>query len=225
MTYYFRFIDILNAKLLSKIKLQINPCYLIYLCFQSISYPLFGFLSAEYSLRLWSPFVWWDGQIPFVAAFIPIYLTYYVILVLPLFMSLTKRIDLKLSISLATISSINYLISFTVMNEQSSRVTLENPHRFFISVLKWIYEVDANALYFPSLHAGHSLLIGFYLWKWKSPRMIFFILAFFICFSTFFVKQHFFLDPIGGVFFALVIFYFITPKIMKFFKLSRYLKG
>lgn len=218
MNYYIHLINQLNAtNFLSKSKFKINPYYTLFFIFQCISYKTFGWLTMNYNLQLWSPHIIWDEHLPLISLFVPIYLIYYLVLFWPLMLSLTKRQDFQLSLSMLIISCINYLISFTVSNEYSPQAIIHQ-NDILTSILSWIYEVDYKSLYFPSLHAAHSLLIGFYLWKWKGYK-IFLVLAVLISLSTVFVKQHFVLDTIGALCFVLAIYYFM-PYILKLLKRS-----
>lgn len=206
MRYYLKIIYQINTYLLQKLKLKVNPYYLLFFIFQIFSYSIFGLLSISYSMNWWTPRVWIDEYIPLTPFFIPIYLIYYPVLIAPIFLPLTKFKDKQLAVALFLSSWVNYLVSFTIISRIQPRVPILGYEGIWIDTLKWLYTVDFNALYFPSLHVAHSCLIGLILWKWKTYRMIFLILAVPISISTIFVKQHFILDIVSAILIVGIIY-------------------
>jgi membrane-associated phospholipid phosphatase len=60
---------------------------------------------------------------------------------------------------------------------------------------------------FPSLHVSLTLTISMFVYgKNRKVGIVLLIITFFIILSTMFVKQHVFLDVIGGLMLAFVIF-------------------
>lgn len=155
-----------------------------------------------------------DNNIPFIPAFILAYLLFIPILFF-CFISVKDREDFyHLSLVLfiaATITSLFFIIlpSFMV------RPVL-GPENIFNKLILFIYGIDSAYNTFPSSHVTYSLLATLALFNINKKRAKI-ILPFTILtiISTVFIKQHYFVDLIGGIALALLCYLFIFKKYRK----------
>lgn len=188
---------------------RINPYYGGFLFFQIISYFLVGFVMSKFSLSLWSPKTFVDSYIPFLPFMIIPYMLYPVVMAVPLFVNLRKMEMKSLLISLLFASLITYLFAFSYSVSPSPRHLFFGEERgVLIFILKTLYKYDTSPIYFPSLHALHSLLIGIHLWKNGNEGKVLLPCALLISISTVFVKQHFIVDTLASLLIAPIIYYF-----------------
>ena len=92
---------------------------------------------------------------------------------------------------------------------------------FFADTMYAVYEYDTSFNCFPSMHAGMSAMC-FYVWyryhqinpndRTKVIAFICFIIATGVVLSTLFVKQHYIVDEIAGVFLAYLVARYIFNK-------------
>ncbi len=205
--------------LYNKIPITFNPCYALYIVFQFVTYTFFSRVSMDYNLHWWTPQLWIDLSVPLVIPMVIPYVLYGPLILIPIFIPMKKMKEKMLSLSLAIASICTYILSFTISISVNSRIPLfDQEQGFLLDILTWIYNHDPNGLYFPSLHVMHSLIIGFYLWEKGSYKRIYLFLAILIATSTVFVKQHFLLDALIGVFVAIGIYYivpYLSRRILK----------
>ena len=193
----------------------INPCYALYFIFQLVTFFIFSRLAITYNLHWWTPQLWIDISLPLVMPMVVPYVLYAPFMIMPIFLSMKKTQERFLVLNLSIASVCNYILAFTISSHVHSRVPLfDQEEGILLYILSWIYKNDPNSLYFPSLHVVHSFLIGFHLWESNSYRRIFLFIAIFIAVSTVFVKQHFLLDSLVGVIFAVTVFY-LTPYVIR----------
>lgn len=89
----------------------------------------------------------------------------------------------------------------------------------FSNMVRDLYATDAPYNALPSGHTFYTLLCFFFYLKLvrnKTLKILIGIFSFLIIASTLFTKQHYFLDPIGGAIFAVLI-YLISGLISKRF--------
>lgn len=173
----------------------------IYLgCFFLVEYLIDG--SSQY----WVSYLPIDDKIPFVDWFVIFYYLWYPLLVgvgLWLFLKEKKAYErfMKMIMYGYTISLIFFLI---VPNGQDLRPTSFENENIFTYLIGKMYSADTNTNVFPSIHVYGSLICMFAvvdsdtLNKFWIKALVT-VLAIFICASTVFIKQHSFLDIIGGV--------------------------
>lgn len=164
-----------------------------------------------------------DELIPFCKYFVILYYTYYWLP--PLLLYLTSYTDTKkfyrLLIS-ATSACIIANICYITYQVQMVRPEI-NGNDFFDLWVKFTYFFDPQALNcFPSVHAvmGVFMIIASYKTN-KFPKWLqiaSFISGIGCILSTVFIKQHYFIDVVAGVFLmsiAYVITLFVDKKIQK----------
>ena len=180
------------------------------------------------------------NAIPLVTEFYFFYVLYYI---LPeIFLWILSFYDKKktTTIIIATVSAtiiacICYLIQQVKMIRPEAYVAqyrdfsnVHNLREFFLHFIDWQYRADETALNcFPSLHAtvGTALaLVGLYTGKDEKhcPLWIRIFCGLFgagIIMSTFFVKQHYFIDSMVGMCLELVLYFvfklFIVPPFLR----------
>lgn len=85
-------------------------------------------------------------------------------------------------------------------------------------IFRWVRFIDAPVNCFPSQHVSLCFIVALGFWNYQRKMSLIFILwAVFISISTMTTKQHYFIDVIGGIFVALIvyvsIFYKKAPRI------------
>lgn len=182
---------------------------------QSISYGGTKFLSANW--RHYMPSSVIDDYIPFIPAFILPYVLCYAHWVINFIMSAQTgeqrftRFSRAVMLSQIMCGIIFLLFPTTIVRPD---VSLYNGVTGFL--LKLIFGLDTPVNLFPSMHC---LLSWF---SWIAVRdcdniplwyQIFsFVFAIVVCISTVAIKQHFFIDIIGGVTLAELCWQFLRPK-------------
>lgn len=75
----------------------------------------------------------------------------------------------------------------------------------FSKLTRFIYKYDDDTNGFPSAHILASLICSYFLsLVFPQQLLLIWLVNFFICISTIFVKQHYILDILGGVIFFLI---------------------
>lgn len=152
-----------------------------------------------------------DNQIPFISTFVIPYIIF-----IPLFWLifvyafLTNDKNFKtLAITIIIIHLISYLIYALYQTYIPRPYIIENGLTF--DLVRWIYSHDAPYNDFPSLHSTLATILAmFYLknkWNWV---IIFF--AIIVILSTLFIKQHFIVDALGGIFLGMVVYLIVSYK-------------
>ncbi len=166
-----------------------------------------------------------DDAIPIVPFFAIIYLLSYALWIIgPIAASLTSKKNI-----------INYIVGYTIalfvgmiifiaapssMDRQAAGlITQMNEPGFLNSLLKLIYGNDGGQYgfnLFPSFHCLVSIYCYFGVRKQKEIplwyKITVLVLTFFICLSTVFTKQHYFIDIPAGLGIAIIV-YIIVEKI------------
>lgn len=213
------------------------------------SVPLYGwvagvvFLLSEYSLYLfgtwiakvtgtinWAvtpkiPFI--DNNIPYVGAFILVYVFAYVFWALqPAAVSLTGKKNFT-DFAIASLASffVGFLIFIfmpTIINRSAEHAYENAEKSIFRDLILFIYNNDGNETVaynlFPSFHCLVSMCC--YLGVRKRPelskgfRAYSLVMTILICMSTVLLKQHYFLDIVSGVLIPTVCFA-VVRKIRK----------
>ena len=154
----------------------------------------------------WISYLPIDSKIPFIDWFVIFYYLWYPLLVgvgLWLFIKDKKSYErfMKMIMYGFTFSLIFFLI---VPNGQNLRPTEFENETIFTRLIGKLYKVDTNTNVFPSIHVYGSLICIFAILDTDTIKSIWFkslimVIVIFICASTIFIKQHSFLDLIGGV--------------------------
>ena len=172
-----------------------------------------------------------DKHIPFIPEFCFFYSSYYVSPFIFLYgLSFYDKKKLSSIFFDGAIGTILCLIVYLIYNVQMLREPYEaivapyrfftgsvhNPHEFFLALTNFQYAVDPFARNgIPSLHAffgGLVSLCGIYMSKGEKRVPIAFriIAALFglgVACSTFFIKQHYFIDAVIGYGMAFILYY------------------
>ncbi|MDQ2974556.1 MAG: phosphatase PAP2 family protein [Acidobacteriota bacterium] len=144
-----------------------------------------------------------DGQIPFLARSVWIYLLIFPATLIPLFVVRCPRLLRRTALAYATTISVS-LLCFTAFPVTSARLRvapaildMTRPSDWAVSIL---YSIDPPYNLFPSLHLSIALVAAFS--AWKAARLygtVAFVCLVFIGVSVCTVKQHVVVDALGGV--------------------------
>jgi membrane-associated phospholipid phosphatase len=167
----------------------------------------------------WVSYMPLDDQIPFVPAFVIPYCLWYPYLVVTGLYLLVKDRDNFIRYMLFIILGFTLSLLFCLIfpNGQNLRpAEFEHPN-VFTWMLGIVYSADTNTNVFPSMHVIGCMAASVAAWRsasMKRLRIPSLILAILISASTVFVKQHSFLDIIGGAVFGCVLFaiIYILPR-------------
>lgn len=151
-----------------------------------------------------------DKFIPFQSFFLVCYLSYFIFLLTPLFLERKKQVSILLNIlTISTMAHLCFLLLPTKVERYDLLIHNFGPFENYL--LGLIYKFDINSNCFPTLHAGHVLLLSFMYFKLIPNRNIsifFFIWAVMISLSTIVLHQHSVIDVAGALFFAVITFKF-----------------
>ncbi len=82
------------------------------------------------------------------------------------------------------------------------RLFLEG-HDWPVELVRFIYNADRLHNAFPSSHAYTTMLIVFFWWDWRRHlRGVLVTIAVLVLLSTLFIRQHYLVDPLGGILWA-----------------------
>jgi len=147
-----------------------------------------------------------DKHIPLIPEFAVIYLLYIpmIIFVFAFYWNDYKTYR-SISLMLIAVISISILIYSAFQTEVLRPIIASTD--FFSRLTNTIYKYDLPNNTFPSLHVALTSTISAFVYEKNSRVGMFLIpLTFLIILSTMFIKQHVFLDIIGGLMLAFVIF-------------------
>ena len=141
-----------------------------------------------------------DNLIPLVTWFVYFYLAYFILMLIPFFISNnTKSLTWRYCVSIIVSSLFFVIIPTSIYRPLLENVNLNN------YLVNMIHYLDKPYNLFPSLHAALLTLSFMFLYKHDKKLSYklspLFILSFI---STVFIKQHYVLDLIGGVLVALI---------------------
>ena len=139
-----------------------------------------------------------DNMIPLIPFFVIFYLLGYIMPVIPVFMIKDKKKFYRVIKSYLLILTLSFLI-FLIYPMNIDRNPIINDN-LFSKILGNVHFIDTDFNTFPSLHVSLSLFsyliiinIKQNLKKYLLPILILIVI------STLFVKQHLFIDVIGGL--------------------------
>jgi membrane-associated phospholipid phosphatase len=156
-----------------------------------------------------------EPYIPLVSPFLIFYLSYFIFLLIPIFLTYSNRKELrKLAIAYATILIISYIIFLAFPTKIIRPETIE-PNGWNISpfneVLSAIYQNDSPYNAFPSTHVSLSLMAMLICFRYKKRfrRLAHLSIPWFIliALSTLIIKQHYILDVAGGMVLSVIVYY------------------
>lgn len=151
-----------------------------------------------------------DNAIPFVKEFIVAYVAWYPFIILTMiYLCLKdKRVYYRTLISLL-LGFVASFIIFFIFQTHVPRPDVDG-NDIFSGLVRLIYASDKPYNCFPSLHVleSHLMVMGVNALDEKSKKVQYFTIfcSIMIILSTQFVKQHVFIDIIGGLYLAEVIF-------------------
>jgi len=151
------------------------------------------------------------SSLPFAPEFVLVYFSCFFLVLMPYFFVKGKENFRKVAysyIAVVLISAAVYLLyPIEVMREKIISQGI------FHKMVAWLYAIDYPYNSFPSLHVGLSVLAALSCYKFnKKASLIFGFWAVLIAVSTLFIRQHYFLDIIGGALLAVVVFWFYQKR-------------
>ncbi len=156
-----------------------------------------------------------DTKIPFIIYFIiPYTLWYFLIFIIPyIFYIKNKQTFIKYTLSFLIMSLISNII-FIVFPTTIARPVIENKG-FFNIITNIVYGIDNPATNcFPSLHCATSFIWILYSITMKElkkyQKILIIIMSLLIIVGTLFIKQHVFIDAIGGIVLSIIVFLIIN---------------
>ena len=166
------------------------------LMYHQIVYLLLNLFSQTRELFTISLFV--DEMFPFIPEFTIIYLSAYILAISPYFLfpdvQEFRRVIFSYFISFTICYAVFLILPIEVVRPESPTV-----------LLSFLHVVDLPYNAFPSIHVMISFLPAFLAYrkkKWLGG--MFLIWAIVISLSTMFLKQHYFLDVVGGLLVAVI---------------------
>jgi membrane-associated phospholipid phosphatase len=145
-----------------------------------------------------------DTYIPLIPEFAVIYLLY-IPMIIFVFAFYWNDYKAYRSMSLIAVISIAIMIYYVFQTEVLRPIIASTD--FFTRLTNTIYKYDMPNNTFPSLHVALTSIISAFVYeKNANVGMVLIPLTFLIILSTMFIKQHVFLDIIGGLMLAFVIF-------------------
>jgi membrane-associated phospholipid phosphatase len=181
---------------------------ILVLALNSIGYKLVQIIRPEGVLVT----TWVDSFIPYISYFVIPYALYPIIVLIP-FVLYWKDYQgyKKMALSLATVLIISLLI-YSTFQTTMTRADVE-PTDIFNWGVWMIYAQDDPLNLFPSLHVSLPTIATLFIYL--RNRKLGFSLApitILIIISTLFIKQHAFVDIIGGLILSFGVFYFFRNK-------------
>ena len=150
-----------------------------------------------------------DTLIPLVSVFVIFYLLFFILFVMSfIYFWNDYKAYVSLCISMMLILIIAFL-TYTIYQTLIIRPVIPDGN-FFDNIVNYLYYIDTNRNNFPSLHVSISTLITLFIYK-KDKALGTLLIPFtiLIILSTMFIKQHMFIDVLGGLLLALIVFYFV----------------
>ena len=166
-----------------------------------------------------------DKAIPFIPEFIWIYHTFLPVIILTIIFTIEKK-DLFWSILLACALAIITLISFYIWLPSfypRHELLVTNSSEWLVHIT-WLVDGAHNT--FPSSHVTFSWLLFYFFSDSKMAakkqwmKIVFFVWAVLISFSTLFLKQHYIFDVLSGMVLAVICHRFSKFLLFKKYTLT-----
>ncbi len=148
-----------------------------------------------------------DSKIPFIPLFVLFYLSYFILILLPL----TEKSEDEVVLNYSIAAVISFLF-FVLLPSTIYRPLIQN-NNIFSGLLNLVQNIDHPYNLFHSLHATLLTLSFIFLLK-NNKKTAYYLLPLFILslVSTLFIKQNYLLDLISGILLALLTL-FIAKKV------------
>lgn len=165
---------------------------IIFLLVKSIYLPL----NKRRSKYYWK--IKFDDSIPFIPIFIIPYIGYFFFIITTIVLLWdTEHIN-----NFFIIYIISYILAglFWYLVPNGVKRPVINKKDIFSRLTAFIYKYDDDTNGFPSAHVLASLICSYFLsLAFPEYLILIWLINFFICISTVFVKQHYILDILGGI--------------------------
>ncbi len=175
-----------------------------------------------------------DDMIPFCEYFIIPYLLWFLYMAGGMAFFLFKRSKeefYKLTGFLFTGMTVCLIIYTVFPNGHTMRPDIDFNKNIFTRLVGFIYSSDTNTNIFPSIHVFGTLGVHTALCRCKFTgrkhiaTIVSGILAFFICISTVFLKQHSCLDVFAGIILAAVMYMLVYSPGLSFIRQKEAVKS
>ena len=151
-----------------------------------------------------------DKKIKLIPIFIVPYVSYYFLIIFSYFV-LSKTTDSNLFFISTIIANFTATIFWYFLPNGVKRPKIKATGPLS-KILAWIYQNDGDSNGFPSAHVYISLIsIYYFLLRFSDHRAFFFIWCLLILLSTIFTKQHYVIDILGGIIFAIFALMLAPP--------------
>lgn len=186
--------------------------YLIYSLLYFAFYLVFFMLLEKRDTMIFNTETFIDSYIPFNEYFIVFYLFWFVYMISAFiyYIFIEKESYPRVALYLMIGMTISLTICLIIPNGIHLRPEL-NDDNIFQVLVSLIYKSDTSTNVFPSIHVYNSVVIAYSLnhskllnhnhWKIAINNIV----AFMICASTVFLKQHAIIDVIAGIILAYII--------------------
>jgi membrane-associated phospholipid phosphatase len=147
-----------------------------------------------------------DTKIPFESIFVIFYIAYYPFVTIILFLYWNDEKNFKaMSSSIILIAAVS-LVIYQLFQTKTDRPSL-HPTTMCDSLVYYLYSLDDPVNGFPSLHVSLTTISTIFVYE-QSKHLFKFVLpiAILIIISTLFIKQHYVIDVMGGIFLAFAAF-------------------
>jgi membrane-associated phospholipid phosphatase len=181
--------------------------FFLIIAYFALAYNILGYLPHYTSLEA-ATFI--DKIMPLVPFFVIFYLIGFVFSVVPLFITHEKKEFYWLAVNYFLILTVSFVMFILIPIEFKKDFALGTG--FFSRLIELVQVVDSDFNNFPSLHVSLNLFTVLFV-KDKNPKLGLWLLPvpILIILSTMFVKQHLFIDVIGGIVIA-ALFYYIFKR-------------
>ena len=167
-----------------------------FLLFFELYYPLNAFTASR---ETWKPITTLDEAAPFLPGFVFAYISIYYISVVPAFLFKSRWVLRRAIMAYTTMSIVAFIIFLAFPVEMVLRPDIGEGGGFASWLLAMIYTVDHPYNCCPSLHVGLALMGAFTI-SCVDRRFgqVAWVIAFLVCASTLFIKQHYIIDVVVG---------------------------
>lgn len=150
-----------------------------------------------------------DRRIPFLKEFVLVYDLWFPFLIVNLTLLYFSSIELYTSaVRTLVITQLLAYLTFALFQTYVPRPEIVG-NDFFSELMRMTYANDRPYCGFPSVHVLSTFIVGCHVLKTNfrvSYKAVVSVIAILIILSTVFVKQHVFLDIIGGIGYSVIVY-------------------